>query len=79
MKELLEYIVTSLVDDAEQVNVIQNRRGAEVNLQVRVAKEDMGRVIGKNGRVANAMRVLLNVTAVQQNKRVSMDIEEPED
>lgn len=79
MKELLDYIVTSLVDDAEQVKVVQNRRGAEINLQVHVAKDDMGRVIGKNGRVANAMRILLNVTAVQQNKRVSMDIEEPED
>lgn len=79
MKELLDYIVSSLVDDTEQVKVIQNRRGSEINLQVHVAKEDMGRVIGKNGRVANAMRVLLNVTAVQQNRRVSMDIEEPED
>jgi predicted RNA-binding protein YlqC (UPF0109 family) len=78
MKDLIEYVTTSLVDDPSQVKIMQSNRGGEVHLQVRVAKEDMGRVIGKGGRVANAMRILLNVAAAQQGKRVSLDIDEPE-
>lgn len=77
MKELIEYIARSLVDDPTQVKVIQNRRGHEINLKLYVAKEDMGRVIGKHGRVANAMRTLLNVSAVRQGRRASLDVEDP--
>ncbi len=77
MKDLLEYIVSSLVEDPAQVKVTQTQHSGGVFLQVQVAKDDMGRVIGKNGRVANAMRAVLNVAAAQHGKRVSMDIEEP--
>lgn len=77
MKELIEFISRSLVDDPTQVFVAQNRRGANIQLQLRVAKEDMGRVIGKRGRVANAMRLLLSVAAAQEGKRATLDIEEP--
>ena len=55
MKELIEYIALSLVDDPSQVVVNQNRVGGRETLELHVAKEDMGRVIGKAGRVANAM------------------------
>lgn len=78
MKELIEYISTSLVDDPTQVQVTQYRRGGQVTLELHVAKEDMGRVIGKGGRVAAAMRTLLRVAAAQEGKRVSLDIIEPE-
>ncbi len=78
MKELIEYITSSLVDDPTQVEVIQNRRGSQVTIELRVAKEDMGRVIGRGGRVASAMRSLMRVTAGQQNKRASLEIIEPE-
>ena len=78
MKELIEYISTSLVDDPTQVQVTQFRRGGQVSLELRVAKEDMGRVIGKSGRVASAMRTLLRVAAVREGRRVSLDIIEPE-
>jgi predicted RNA-binding protein YlqC (UPF0109 family) len=78
MKELIEYISASLVDDPTQVRVIQSRRGAQLNLELHVAKEDMGRVIGRGGRVASAMRTLLRVAAAQEGKRVSLDIVEPE-
>jgi hypothetical protein len=78
MKELIEYISTSLVDDPTQVQVTQFRRGGQVNLELRVSKEDMGRVIGKNGRVASAMRALLRVAAAREGKRVLLDIIEPE-
>lgn len=48
-----------------------------MSLRLKVAKEDMGRVIGKGGRVANAMRILLRVAAAQEGKRASLDVDEP--
>jgi len=77
VKELIEYIATSLVDDPTQVEVDEYRRGSSVNLRLHVAKEDMGRVIGRRGRVANAMRSLLRVAAAQEGKRASLDVEDP--
>lgn len=78
MQELIEFIARSLVDDPTQVEVTEFRRGAQVILNLKVAKEDMGRIIGKSGRVAGAMRTLLRVAAVQDGKRASLDIVEPE-
>jgi predicted RNA-binding protein YlqC (UPF0109 family) len=78
MQELIEYIAKSLVDDPTQVEVSQYRRGGQVLLNLRVAKEDMGRIIGKGGRVAGAMRTLLRVAAAQEGKRATLDIVEPE-
>lgn len=77
MKELIEFIARSLVDDPTQVQVEQLRAGAKSRLELRVAREDMGRVIGKGGRVANAMRVLLRVAAAREGKQVSLDVIEP--
>jgi predicted RNA-binding protein YlqC (UPF0109 family) len=77
MKELIEYIASSLVDDPSQVHVTQSRRGSNINLRLQVAKEDMGRVIGKGGRVANAMRTLLRVAAAQAGIRATLDVEDP--
>lgn len=79
MKELIEYIARSLVDDPNQVDVGQLRgSGGKVRLELRVAREDMGRVIGKGGRVANAMRILLRVSAAREGKQVSLDVIEPQ-
>jgi len=78
MKELIEYIVRSLVDDPTQVKVSQSKKGDGMELSLHVAKEDMGRVIGRNGRVANAIRILLQVAAAREGKRVFLDISEPE-
>jgi predicted RNA-binding protein YlqC (UPF0109 family) len=77
VKELIEYIACSLVDDPTQVDIEQFRRGSMLEFRLHVAKEDMGRVIGKNGRVANAMRVLLNVAAAREGKQASLDVEDP--
>jgi predicted RNA-binding protein YlqC (UPF0109 family) len=77
MKELIEYIARSLVDDPMQVQVYEARHGAVAKIRLKVAKEDMGRVIGRNGRVANAMRALLNVAAARQGKQAHLDIEDP--
>ncbi len=74
MKELIEYIAKSLVDDPSQVRVVETTSGSSSVLELKVAPEDMGRVIGKNGRVANAIRVLVRVVAAKNGKRVTLDI-----
>ena len=74
MKELLEYIARSLVDEPDQVSVKESPSGGSVIFELRVAPDDMGRVIGKNGRVANAIRSLLRVAAAKEGKRVQLDI-----
>ncbi|GAB4477601.1 MAG: KH domain-containing protein [Anaerolineae bacterium] len=74
MKELIEYIAKSLVDDPSQVVVTEIEGSTSVILELRVAPDDMGRVIGRNGRVANAMRTLLRVLAAKQGKRVTLEI-----
>lgn len=78
MKDLIDFIARSLVDDPTQVKVQEFARRNTVRVRLQVAKEDMGRVIGKGGRVANAMRTLLNVAATQTGKHASLDIDEPQ-
>lgn len=77
MKELVEYIARSLVDDPTQVKVYEQRRGNTIVIHLSVAKEDLGRVIGKGGQVANAMRTLLRIPAAREGKRVQLEIVEP--
>jgi predicted RNA-binding protein YlqC (UPF0109 family) len=77
VQDLIEYIALSLVDDPLQVRVSQYRHGSNVEIRLQVAKEDMGRVIGKRGRVANSMRNLLRVAAAREGQRASLDIMEP--
>jgi hypothetical protein len=74
VKELVEYIAKSLVDDPDQVEVREIEGSNSVILELSVAPDDMGRVIGKNGRVANAMRTLLRVIAAKQGRRVNLEI-----
>lgn len=77
MKELVEYIARSLVDNPDEVDVREFVSGRSVDLELSVSKDDMGRVIGKRGRVANAIRSLLRVAAEREGKRVSLDVMEP--
>lgn len=77
MKDLVEHIAKALVDHPEEVSVQEFRRGDRVTLELHVAKEDMGRVIGKSGRVANAIRALLRVAAEREGMHVTLDIVEP--
>lgn len=74
MVELVEYIAKSLVDDPSQVQVTEIEGATSIILELSVAPEDMGRVIGRNGRVANAIRTLLRVIAAKQGKRVTLEI-----
>lgn len=75
MKELVEYIAKSLVDDPTSVQVAEEAIGDTLSFTLHVAPEDAGRVIGKNGRVANAMRILLRVAAAKEGRRVDLEIE----
>ncbi len=77
MKALTEYIAQSLVDHPEEVEVLEIRRGNRVTLELSVSKDDMGRVIGKGGRVANAIRTLLRVSAEREGNQVTLDVVEP--
>ena len=77
MKELVEYIANQLVEDKSQVVVREIDEGGRIRIELQVSKEDMGRVIGKGGRVANSIRVLLRVAAAREGKRATLDIVEP--
>jgi predicted RNA-binding protein YlqC (UPF0109 family) len=73
-KELVEYIVTSLVDNPDQVTVSETSERNAIVLEIRVAGPDMGRVIGKGGKVVNSIRTLVQVLAAKQGKRVSLEV-----
>lgn len=74
MKALIEYIARSLVESPTEVRVIERDDRNEVHLELEVAAEDMGRVIGRGGRIASAMRTLLRVAAMQRGVRATLDI-----
>jgi len=74
LQGLVAFIARSLVDEPEEVKVEQFQRGSTINLELNVAKEDMGRVIGKGGQVANSIRSLLKVAAAREGIRVNLDI-----
>ena len=78
MKELIEYIAKSLVDNPDEVLVREMGSGSKVRIELSVAKDDMGRVIGKGGKVANSIRTLLRVAAEKEGKQASLDVVEPE-
>ena len=77
LKDLVEYMAKTLVEDPNQVQVNVIEGASSVTLELRVAPDDMGRVIGKSGRVANAIRVLLRVAAEREGQQVTLDVVEP--
>ena len=75
MKEVLEIIAKSLVDYPEQVDVKEiNNEDQTVTLELRVAESDMGKVIGKQGRIAKAIRSVVKAAASKEDKKVIVDI-----
>jgi hypothetical protein len=74
MKDLIEYVARSLVDNPDEVRVTEERDGDRVVLHLQVAEPDMGKVIGKQGRIAQAMRTLLKVAAVKRGERAALEI-----
>ena len=75
MKEVLQVIAKSLVEFPEQVNVNENiNEDDTVTLELRVAQTDMGKVIGRQGRIAKAIRTVVKAAASKEDKKVSVDI-----
>ena len=74
MKELLTYIVQGLVEKSDEVTVTEREHGDETVFEVRVAPGDMGKVIGRQGRVVKEIRVLMKAGAQKQGKKVSVEI-----
>lgn len=74
MKDLLEYLAKSLVDNPEDVHVTVTETETAVVLELTVAKEDVGKVIGKHGRIARALRTILKASGVRDGKRVIVEI-----
>jgi predicted RNA-binding protein YlqC (UPF0109 family) len=74
MKEFLEYVAKSLVDKPDAVEVEVEEEEDEVSLVLTVDQEDMGRVIGRDGRIANAIRSLLRVMGARDGRHVELEI-----
>ena len=73
-KDLVEYIVKSLVDSPENVVVTETEENSSVLLEISVSEEDMGRLIGRGGVVVNSIRSLLQVAGAKKGKRVTLEI-----
>lgn len=74
MVELVEAIAKSLVDHPEEVSVTESENNQTIVLELRVAADDMGKVIGKQGRIAKAIRVVVKAAATRINKKVVVEI-----
>ncbi|KZL94462.1 KH domain-containing protein [Clostridium magnum] len=74
MKELVEVIAKSLVDNPDMVQVNEIAGEQSIILELKVAPDDMGKVIGKQGRIAKAIRTVVKAAAIKENKRVVVEI-----
>lgn len=74
MKELVEVIAKALVDNPDEVVVTEKSEGKNVTVELHVAASDMGKVIGKQGRIAKAIRSVVKAASMGDNKRVDVDI-----
>ena len=74
MKELLEIIARKLVENPDAVTISEEQQDNTIVLKLKVAPEDMGKVIGKQGRIAKAIRTVVKAAAIHRNKHVVVDI-----
>lgn len=75
LRQLVYYLATNLVDEAEHVEVTAEQRGSAVHLNLRVPEGEMGKVIGRQGRIARALRTVVTIAGSRHNLRASLDIE----
>ena len=75
LRELVTYLVNSLVDEPESVEIEVTRRGPSVHIQLRLPETELGKVIGRGGRIAKAIRTVLLIAGSKHHLRVSLDIE----
>ena len=74
MKDLVEYIVKALVDRPEEVEIKQTEAESLTILEIKVSPEDVGKIIGKEGRIANAIRTIVKSAGAKDRKRVTVEI-----
>jgi len=74
VKELIEYIVKALVDKPEEVNITENQQETAIMIEVRVAPEDAGKVIGREGRIINALRMVAKAAGAKEKKRIMVEV-----
>ena len=74
MEELVKYIVTNLVDNEEAVKIETTREGDEINISITVAPDDVGKVIGKNGRIAQSIRAIVKSVSAKEKIRYNVII-----
>lgn len=76
MNKALEYIVSSIVDDPKSVQIREDEQEGVVNFYITVNKDDIGKIIGKEGKVIKAIRNAVKILAIKENKRVYVSLEE---
>ena len=76
MKKALEHIVTQIVDEPEKVEISQTEDNVMINFAIKVASPDMGKIIGKNGKVIRAIRNVIKISAIKQNKKINIALTE---
>ena len=74
MKEMLEMLVRDLVDNPDKIEITEKEEGKSTTLELKVDPSDMGKVIGRQGKIAKAIRVLMKAYAVKENKRIDVEI-----
>lgn len=74
MKDTLTYLVKNIVEDKDQVVVDEEQSNGVIQLTITVAKEDMGKVIGKEGKIIRSLRNVMKIPAIKQNKRINISI-----
>lgn len=74
MKNTLNYLVTSIVEKSEDVEITETEVDGVLNLTIKVASEDMGRIIGKSGKVIKAIRNIMKIPAMKENKKVFVSL-----
>ncbi len=74
MKELIEFMARAIVDYTDEVEVTEENTEDQIVFHLKVAESDMGKVIGKQGRIANAMRTLLKVAAIRRETKAILEI-----
>jgi len=74
MKNALKYIVTQIVDNPEKVEINEQEENGMINFTITVAPSDMGKIIGKNGKVIRAVRNVVKIPAIKQNKKINITL-----
>ena len=76
MRKALEYIVLSIVDDPKKIKIEEQEQDGIINFTIQVAKDDMGKIIGKNGKIIKAIRNVIKIPAIKQDKKISVTLVE---